>query len=167
MASITYTNNNQILESENCKKIVLYGLEEYPEYETDLYNRVISVFRNILEVDLTGYIEELSRLGRKGYKRPLVIEIISKRMTKYILQNKHYFRNTGLAISEYLCRDEMESRRKLRDQQMGNRNERQSTTFNTLQRTRQTLSQSNPSRIERTSTGAPLPTPYKNNTFRQ
>ncbi|KAI5632413.1 PHD-finger domain-containing protein [Phthorimaea operculella] len=85
------------------KKIVLYGLDEYEwESEYELHDRVVGIFSSILPVNLTGYIEEMTRLGKRGHRRPLVIELLSKNMTKYLLDNQHYFRNTGFNISEFL-----------------------------------------------------------------
>lgn len=102
--------------SQNCKKIVLYGLNEYDERENEneLHDRVIHVFREILNTNLVGYIEDLTRIGRRGYRRPIVIEFLSKRMTKYLLQHKNYFRNTGLAITEFLDEKPLLVRNKLR-----------------------------------------------------
>ncbi|KAH9636495.1 hypothetical protein HF086_017661 [Spodoptera exigua] len=47
----------------NHKKIVLYGLTEYyKEPQSVLYNRLIELFRDIANVDLSGYIEDMYRL---------------------------------------------------------------------------------------------------------
>lgn len=75
-------------EKEN-KTIVLYGLQEHQwENEFELHNRIIHIFQDFFDVNLTGYIEEVSRIGKKGYRRPLQIELLNKRLTKYILSNK-------------------------------------------------------------------------------
>lgn len=98
------------------KKIVIYGIEEMNwETEYDLQDRVINIFGDILNTDLTGYIEDLTWIGKYGRKRPLVLELLSKQMTKFILQNKRYFRNTGITISEFLDVKATQTRRKLRE----------------------------------------------------
>lgn len=101
-------------ECEVPRKCVIYGLEEYQyETESELHDRVIDLFGNILNINLTGYIEDIRRLGRKGQRRPLMIELISKKMTKYILQNTRYFRNTGIDVSEYLNKESTQDRIKM------------------------------------------------------
>ncbi|KAI5643502.1 hypothetical protein NE865_04486 [Phthorimaea operculella] len=110
-------NPKKIEESKNttCKKIVLHGLtEDYYETEIELHDRVINIFRNILNVNTAGYIEDLTRIGRRNEKRPLVIELLSKRLARHLLQYKHIFKNTGLAISEYLDEDSLQQRKKMR-----------------------------------------------------
>ncbi|KAI5646532.1 hypothetical protein NE865_01465 [Phthorimaea operculella] len=102
------------LNEEHNKKIVIYGLNEYyGETEEELHDRVIEAFREILNVNLIGYIESTARIGRKGNRRPLAVEILSKCMTKYLLENREYFKNTGLAISEYLNEQSIRERKKL------------------------------------------------------
>ncbi|XP_064292895.1 uncharacterized protein LOC135309974 [Plodia interpunctella] len=91
-------------QETNNKKIVLYGLHECKESEYDLHRRVADAFREILNIDLLGYIEETHRMGRfnNNRYRPLMVELISKKMTKYILNNSHCFRGTGLSISQFM-----------------------------------------------------------------
>lgn len=103
--------------SPDCsKKLVLYGLNEYHhETEAELDDRIINLFGDILNINLQGYIEDLKRIGKKGPRRPIVIELISKRMTKYILQNTRYFRNTGFAVTEFLTGDALQERLMLRE----------------------------------------------------
>lgn len=97
---------NQIdvsLKREANKTLVLYGLNEFRnENEYDLYERVTEVFYQITNVNLAGYIEDIRRIGKRGWRRPLVIELLSKRTTKYILSNVKNFKNSGLWVSEYL-----------------------------------------------------------------
>lgn len=101
-------------ECEVPRTCVIYGLEEYQyETESELHDRVIDLFGNILNINLSGYIEDIRRLGRKGQRRPLMIELISKKMTKYILQNARYFRNTGIDVSEYLNKKSIQDRKKM------------------------------------------------------
>lgn len=103
---------NQIV---NSKKIVLYGLkEDHWETEEEVTQRVIYAFQSVMNINLEEYIESLNRIGKKGYTRPLVIELLSKKAVRYILQNKQYFRKTGLAVSEYLDEDQRKTRNHLR-----------------------------------------------------
>lgn len=98
------------------KTLVLHGLPENCwETEEETCERVIQAIYDILNVDLTGYIEELSRIGKRGEKRPLRIELISKRMTKYILNSGRYFKNSGLSISEYLDERALRERKALNE----------------------------------------------------
>ncbi|XP_061725280.1 uncharacterized protein LOC133531164 [Cydia pomonella] len=99
----------------NSKIIVLHGLSEYrDEHEVDIENRIIYLCHDVLGIDLTGYIEETSRIGRNSRtNRPLKIELISKRMAKYVLQNSWLFKNTGISISEYLTGKALEHRKLL------------------------------------------------------
>ncbi|KAL0809364.1 hypothetical protein ABMA28_011567 [Loxostege sticticalis] len=99
---------------ENNRKFVLYGLNEnYWETENELHNRVTYIFQDLLNINLEDYIESIHRLGKRGNRRPLVIELMSKKMVHYILENRLYFRNTGLAISEHLDETSRQLRKKL------------------------------------------------------
>ncbi|KAL0841660.1 hypothetical protein ABMA28_013938 [Loxostege sticticalis] len=112
-----HTSNSEKVV-DNYKKIVLYGLKEYhQETEYDLHSRIINIFHEILDINITGYLEEVTRIGkfRPRQQRPIVIELISKRCTKYILQNAKQFRNTGLAICEHLDQQSLQTRKKLRE----------------------------------------------------
>lgn len=103
------------IAEHNSRFLVIYGLNEYQnESEHDLYNRIIRAFYDIVNVNLTGYIEDLSRIGRKGYRRPLKVELLSKRMVKFLLTCKHMFKNTGLWISEYLDEKGLQDRNQRR-----------------------------------------------------
>ncbi|CAH0405901.1 unnamed protein product [Chilo suppressalis] len=110
------TDKNPI--QNNNKKIVLYGLaEHYKEPEYNLHNRIVQAFQEILQIDITGYIEETRWVGRNISKnRPLEIELLSKRMAKYIVRNNHQFRNTGLQVSEYLDKTALAERKKMRQE---------------------------------------------------
>lgn len=111
-------DHNSVKVLDNTKKIVLYGLNEYyQEAEYDLHGRIINTFHEILDINITGYLEEVKRIGkfRPRQQRPVVIELISKRCTKYILQNAKQFRNTGLAVCEYLDEQSLQTRKKLRE----------------------------------------------------
>lgn len=102
----------------NSKKIVIYGFSErHNESEWELHSRLIDMFHEILNVDLTGYIEEIYRIGRKNTKnRPLVIEFLSKRMSKYIIENGNYFQGTGIFITEFLNENARKHRNLLREE---------------------------------------------------
>lgn len=98
------------------KKLIIYGMQEYHrETEKELEDRLQRAFYEITNVNLIGYIENATRIGRKGFKRPIEVELLSKCMTKYLLENKHLFQNTGLAISECLDDNALQERRKLWD----------------------------------------------------
>lgn len=89
--------------SENCKKIVVHGLPEYyKETDLQLYERVTHIFNDVLNINLFGYIENSSRIGKRRHMRPLALELLSKNMTNFILQNKYCFYNTGIKVTEYL-----------------------------------------------------------------
>lgn len=96
------------------KKIVLYGFEEHHwEEEYELRDRIIFAFQDILNINLTGYLEDIRRIGKKGNRRPIVIELLSQQMTKNILQHGYYFKGTGIAISEYLQEESLKNRKLL------------------------------------------------------
>lgn len=123
--------SNQHQNTDNSKKIVLFGLNE-PDYETEqkLYYQITSIFQNLMNVDLTGYIETLSRIGRKNQpRRPIIIELLSKQMTKYILHNSQLLRNSGLSISEYLDRNTLQHRKTLQAQVKAARNDGHQATI--------------------------------------
>lgn len=115
IATMTQRNNSS---EQNCKKIVIHGFAEYyREPEIDLHNRIHGLFQELLHVDLTGYIEDTYRIGHfRSGKRPLVIELISKRMTRHILNHKDWLQNTGLSISEYLDKTARLKRKHMRDE---------------------------------------------------
>lgn len=62
---------------------------------------------------MEGCIEGIYRLGKKGYRRPVVVELINRRITKNILQNYRAFTGTGMGITEYLDGELMEKRKEL------------------------------------------------------
>lgn len=98
------------------KSIVLYGLNEYNgENDVTLESRIIHAFMDIAEINLTGYIEELDRIGRRGTRRPIRIELISKRMSTYIINNARCFKNSGLYVSKYLDKEALDERKKQRE----------------------------------------------------
>jgi hypothetical protein len=101
-------------EGDTSKKIVVHGLEEwYGESEERIIERLAYIFHDVLEVNIDGYIEETYRVGKRGNQRPLVIELTSKRITKYILQHSHLFKYAGMNITEYLDEASLRNRRKL------------------------------------------------------
>lgn len=75
---------------------------------------MIDLLYEKLDIDLTGYIEETYRLGRKHSKnQPLVIELISKRMAKYVIENKQCLQGTRLYISEFLDENSRSQRKEM------------------------------------------------------
>ncbi|KAI5632659.1 hypothetical protein NE865_14641 [Phthorimaea operculella] len=110
------------LKEDNKKKLILYGLEEdRGEVAKDVYERIIYAFQDILNINIRGYVEDLKRLGRNGYKRPLLIEFLSKNLTREILHNKHLFKNSGLSVSEVLEEEALKQRKKLVEIMIGAR----------------------------------------------
>lgn len=100
-------------DQDYSKKIILYGLSENSwENEYELHERVVNIFHDILHVNLVGCIDDMKRLGRHGQRRPLMMELLSKQMKRYVLQNKHLFNNTGLTIHECLDKTSLELRKK-------------------------------------------------------
>lgn len=114
-----------ILENDNRKKIVLFGLAEYyREPEHDLHNRIVDIFRDIFDVDLIGCIEDTQRIGKyRNNDRPLVIKLLSKKMAQYILNNRHYFQGTQLSVSEYLDQKSRQARKTMREKMFSARKE--------------------------------------------
>lgn len=114
-------------QETNGKKFVLYGLTEtYKESEYELHDRICNLFWDILGMDLSGSIEDTSRIGKYNRtNRPLVIELMSKRTTKYICENSRYFQGTGLSVSEFLDEDARNQRKNLRDRMLIARNKGQ------------------------------------------
>lgn len=60
------------------------------------------------------YVDEISYIGRKGNRRPIKIELTSKRLRKYILENYQYFKNAGFGVSEYLSDKLLQERKELK-----------------------------------------------------
>lgn len=101
-------------EGSRDKKIILYGLEENRWEESgELYERVVCMFQDILNINIQGYVENMKRIGKKGFRRPLEIEFMSKNLTRQLLQHRKYFKNTGLAVSEVLGEESLQKRKKL------------------------------------------------------
>lgn len=101
--------------NNNSKKIVLHGLDEYyGETEANVYDRIVQMFYELLNVNIDGYVEQLTRIGRRGHQRPLEIEFIGKRITKSLLEQSHYLRGTQYTITEYMTAEELRKRREIR-----------------------------------------------------
>lgn len=126
----TYIADETKLTYDPAKTFVLYGLtENYWESNDETYDRVINTVYDILNVDLTGYVEVLTRLGKRGTRRPIKIELISKRMTNYLLSCGQYFKNTGIAISEYLNKQALQDKRTLKEEMLTARRNGQHAVF--------------------------------------
>lgn len=107
-------HTNKIPEN-NDKIFVLHGLTyNYQENNYNLTKIISNIFYEALNINLSGYIEEISFIGKKGLKRPIKIELISKRMIKYILENAEYFKITGLCVSKYLDTTALQEIRQLK-----------------------------------------------------
>lgn len=101
---------------DDCKKIVLHGLPfNYWETENELCDRVVNIFEDVTNIHLLPYIDDLVRIGRKSTNRPIVIELVTKKVTKFLLENKYLFKDTGLSISEYLTPELLKKRKQLRE----------------------------------------------------
>ncbi|KAI5636742.1 hypothetical protein NE865_10568 [Phthorimaea operculella] len=110
----TATIQNATNQNANEKTFVLHGLTyNYWETEEDLINRVTNVIYDVLNINISNDIDEITFIGKKGYKRPIKIEIISKRLKKYILENSVYFKEAGLSVSDYLNEKDLRERREL------------------------------------------------------
>lgn len=132
---INANNLTQTQDTDKEKKIVVYGLEEYQnENEYDLERRIINLFMDTMNIDLTGYIEGVGRMGRQGYKRPLKVELISKRMKRYIINNARLLKSTGIYVAEYLDKKTVQERRSHFEATRNNETLNRRTTRN-LQRT--------------------------------
>lgn len=113
---ITPENQQYYTTPDYSKTIVLYGLNEYNgENDANLETTINNAFMDIAEINLTGYVEELNRIGRTGTRRPIRIELMSKRMATYILNNARCFRHSGLYVSKYLNKEALDERRKQRE----------------------------------------------------
>ncbi|KAJ8732552.1 hypothetical protein PYW07_015151 [Mythimna separata] len=111
----------EIKDNENhSKKIVIYGFSEnYNESDYELHNRLIEMFYEILHVDLTGYIEETNRIGKYTMKtRPLVMELLSKKMARYIIENSYNFQGTNIYMSEFLNENARKDRKVMREEML-------------------------------------------------
>lgn len=102
---------------EKNNKIVIYGLEEsQPENEDFLIHRITYAIYEITGIDVTGIVEDIARIGKqRNRSRPVVVELISKRVTRNILQNEYCFRGTGLYVTKYLNEEGRARRKKLQE----------------------------------------------------
>ncbi|KAL0880965.1 hypothetical protein ABMA27_002125 [Loxostege sticticalis] len=111
--STTYKNDSTC--TDNSKKIVFYGLDEHKwESKDQLHDRVINIICDYTNINLHGYVEGVTRLGRKGYRRPIVLELMSKKMTKLVLNSKRAFVRSGMAVTEFLDNDSLQKHNELR-----------------------------------------------------
>lgn len=63
-------------------------------------------------MDLTRYIEEMSRIRKIENRQALKIALLREQVTKYVLKSLKYFKYTGLWITEYLDKNGLERRDK-------------------------------------------------------
>lgn len=111
---------NKIDVEINTKKIVIYGFPEYRgEHQHETIQRVSSIFYELLDTDINGYIDDIKRIGRLSlnYHRPLVVDFISKRMVKYVLNNAQYLGNYGVRISAFMNEEQQQQLRVLKVKQ--------------------------------------------------
>lgn len=105
---------------ENCnhnneKYVVLHGLAlKYNENDDELFDRVSYIFYDILNINISQYIEDITVIGKKGSRNPLKIELNTRRLRNHILKNASYFRYNGLGVSEYLSASDLKERRELK-----------------------------------------------------
>lgn len=111
----TLTQHN-MSPSRNDKIVVLHGLSEnYWETEAEVINRIINIFYDLLNINISGYIEEISFIGKKGKKRPIKIELISKRTKSFLLENSSYLQEAGLNVTDFLSPADLKMKRELRE----------------------------------------------------
>lgn len=109
-----YKISPEKVEGKNESHVVLHGLSSYyKESEDELIDRVSYIFQDVLQLDISRYIEEVAFIGKRGTCRPLKIELRNKRLIKHILLNSAYFRDVGLGVTEYLSEPELKQRREL------------------------------------------------------
>lgn len=65
-----------------------------------------------MNINITQYIEEIVFIGKRGFSRPIKVELRNKRLRKRILQNSAYFRDVD--VSEYLSESELRDGRELK-----------------------------------------------------
>lgn len=101
-------------ESDDNNKIVIYGIEEaYKETENLTHDLTMQVCLNLLNINLQGYIENIYRIGRKGHRRPIMVELTSKKITQRILNLSRNLKHTQISINEYLDENGLKTRKDL------------------------------------------------------
>lgn len=79
-------------------------------------HRITYAIYEITGIDITGFVEDIARMGKqRNRSRPVVVELISKRVTKNILNNVYYFRGTGLHVTKYLNEKGRATRKQLQE----------------------------------------------------
>lgn len=116
MSKLLETHITPEIYETSRKSFVLHGLQEqHWENEEDVENRIINIFHDVLNINLTGYIEQISYIGnKKSYRRPIKVELISKKMSTYIVENSIYFKDAGLSVTEYLSKTALKERKNLK-----------------------------------------------------
>ncbi|CAB3255402.1 unnamed protein product [Arctia plantaginis] len=76
-----------------------------------------------MQINILGYIEDLHRIGKNtNNHRPLVIELLSKRIAKFITANRQCLQGTRIYISEFLDDIALKKRHLLRAEMIKARN---------------------------------------------
>lgn len=109
-----YKISPEKIEGKTDTHVVLHGLtSQCEETDDELIDKVSYIFQEVLHIDISRYIEEITFIGKGGTRRPLKIELRNKRLRKHILLNSSYFREVGLSVTEYLTEPELKQRREL------------------------------------------------------
>lgn len=108
------TNSPDIKSPEKNKQIVLYGVYQSGwESVQELNHNVVQIFQEILQLNLIGHIEDVKKMGKRGKRGPIIIELLSKNITKYILENQQYLNQAGITVSPFLDDEALTLRKEL------------------------------------------------------
>lgn len=100
----------------NEKKLVIYGFDDiFMETNIKLERMIIYAFQESLNINLTGQIEKIYRLGLRGSRKPIYLELATKRLTKFILGQIQTLKRQGLYVCEYLDKKSLEKKRQHKD----------------------------------------------------
>lgn len=89
--------------NDNDTKIVIYGVDEiYRETENVTHDLTLQICQELLNINLQGYVENIYRIGRKGHKRPILVELASKKITQRILNLSRNLQHSHISITEHL-----------------------------------------------------------------
>lgn len=95
------------------RKIVIYGFPEYLKEHSSKHDRLLQMFYELLNVDgiMKTCTESANIVRHKNQTRSLVLDLLSKKMTKYVLNNSYCFRVTKLSISKFLDKTALQDRK--------------------------------------------------------